>query len=94
MLDTTVLQPVTKMSTTVRLSVSNKCRESSVSIVTRLRAGVHEIRGSILSKERQRPYYPWVRRLSSQWIPVSVPGVERSRRDAGHSSVSAAEYNT
>jgi len=25
-LDTTVLQPVTNMSTTVRLSVSNKCR--------------------------------------------------------------------
>jgi hypothetical protein len=90
---TIVLQPMTKMSTTVRLSVSNNCRESSVSIVTRLVPGGHEIRSSI-SAGRQCPYCPWVRRLSSQWIPVSFPAVERSRRDAGHSSVSAAECNT
>jgi hypothetical protein len=76
-LDTTVLQPVTKMSTTARLSVLNKCRDSSVSIVTRVRAGRQEIRGSI---EKQSPYCPWVRRLSSQWITVSLPGVQRSMR--------------
>jgi len=85
-LDTRVLQPVTKISTTVRVSVSNKCRDSSDSTVTRLRAGEQEF-GVPYSAGRDNV--------------LTIPGcaaflrngVERSMRDAGHSSVSTAECN-